>query len=133
MIAEAHNVCPPDPTDPLTAIATERGIQIAGEGRKFGLHLVVATQRPMKVHENVLSQCDNLILMRMNSAGDLARLAELFSFVPAALLGRATSFGLGQALVAGRIASHPMLVTTGGRIAQEGGADVPADWARRPQ
>ena len=130
VIDEAHNVCPPDPTDALTAIATERGIQIAGEGRKFGLHLVVATQRPLKVHENVLSQCDNLILMRMNSAGDLARLAELFSFVPPALLGRATSFGLGQALVAGRIAPHPMLVTTGGRIAQEGGADVPATWAR---
>lgn len=131
VIDEAHNVCPPDPADPVTAIATERGIQIAGEGRKFGLHLVVATQRPLKVHENVLSQCDNLVLMRMNSAGDLARLAELFSFVPPALLGRATSFGLGQALVAGRISPHPMLVTTGGRIAQEGGGDVPADWARR--
>ena len=131
VIDEAHNVCPPDAADPVTAIAAERGVQIAGEGRKFGLHLVVATQRPLKVHENVLSQCDNLILMRMNSAGDLARLAELFSFVPPALLGRATSFGLGQALVAGRIAPHPMLVTTGGRIAQEGCGDVPATWARR--
>jgi DNA helicase HerA-like ATPase len=32
--------------------------------------MLVATQRPQKVHENVISQCDNLILMRLNSAAD---------------------------------------------------------------
>ncbi len=130
VIDEAHNVCPPQAADELTKIAIDRAVSIAAEGRKFGLHLLVATQRPLKVHENVLSQCDNLFLMRMNSAGDLARIAELFSFAPPGLLARATSFGLGQALVCGRVASHPTLVTTGGRVAQEGGADVPADWAR---
>ena len=132
VIDEAHNVCPPAPGDRLTAVATERAIDIAAEGRKFGLHLCVATQRPLKVHENVLSQCDNLVLMRMNAAGDLARLAELFSFVPPGLLAGASNFGLGQALVAGRVVSHPTLVTTGGRVAQEGGADVPTTWARPP-
>jgi DNA helicase HerA-like ATPase len=131
VIDEAHNVCPPDPADELTAYATEQAVRIAGEGRKFGIYLLVASQRPLKVHENVLSQCDNLFLMRMNSAGDLARLGELFSFVPTGLLARATSFGLGESLVAGRVASHPMLARTGGRIASEGGSDVPADWARR--
>ena len=129
VIDEAHNVCPPGAEDELTKIATDRAVSIAGEGRKFGLHLLVATQRPLKIHENVLSQCDNLFLMRMNSTGDLARVAELFSFAPPGLLGRATAFNLGEALVCGRVASHPMFVTTGGRIAKEGGADVPAAWA----
>jgi uncharacterized protein len=131
VIDEAHNVCPPDPADELTAFATDLAVRIAGEGRKFGIYLLVASQRPLKVHENVLSQCDNLFLMRMNSAGDLARLGELFSFVPPGMLARATSFGLGESLVAGRVASHPMFARTGGRIASEGGSDVPADWARR--
>ena len=72
VIDEAHNVCPARPEDPLTAIATEHAVRIAGEGRKFGLVLLVATQRPQKVHENVVSQCDNLVLMRMNSRSDLA-------------------------------------------------------------
>ncbi|MBV9196354.1 MAG: ATP-binding protein [Solirubrobacterales bacterium] len=129
VIDEAHHVCPPQPADPLTKIAGGHAIAIAGEGRKFGLHLLVATQRPLKVHENVLSQCDSLFLMRMNSTGDLERIAQLFSYVPPGLLGRATTFGLGQLLVCGRVASHPTFVTTGGRLAQEGGADVPADWA----
>jgi len=131
VVDEAHNVCPPDPADELTAYATEHAVRVAGEGRKFGIYLLVASQRPLKVHENVLSQCDNLFLMRMNSAGDLARLGELFSFVPPGLLARATSFGLGESLVAGRVASHPMFARTGRRIASEGGSDVPADWARR--
>ena len=47
-------------------------MRIAAEGRKFGLYLLVSTQRPQKVHPNVVSQCDNLVLMRLNSAADLA-------------------------------------------------------------
>ena len=73
VIDEAHNICPPSPTTPLSRITTERAIQIAAEGRKYGLYLLVSTQRPNKVHENVVSQCDNLLLMRMNSDGRRGR------------------------------------------------------------
>ena len=82
VIDEAHNVCPSAPESMVAALATEHAVRIAGEGRKFGLYLLAATQRPQKVHENVLSQCDNLALMRMNSLADLAYLSEVFSFVP---------------------------------------------------
>jgi DNA helicase HerA-like ATPase len=129
VIDEAHNVCPARPDDPLTALATEDAIRIAGEGRKFGLYLVVVTQRPQKVHENVLSQCDNLVLMRMNSTADLSHVAQTFSFVPVGLIERAGSFGQGEALVAGKIASHPALMRFGARITHEGGADV-GGWAQ---
>ena len=130
VVDEAHNVCPARPEDPLTAIATEHAVRIAGEGRKFGLYLLVSTQRPQKVHENVLSQCDNLLLMRMNSLGDLAYVGDTFSFVPPGLLERATDFGQGESLAAGVFASHPAFVRIGGRITAEGGGDVSADWAR---
>jgi DNA helicase HerA-like ATPase len=128
VIDEAHNVCPAEPADPVTALATEDAIRIAGEGRKFGLYLIVVTQRPQKVHENVLSQCDNLVLMRMNSTADLAHVGRVFSFVPPGLLDRATLFRQGEALVAGKISSHPALIRFGARLSQEGGADV-AGWA----
>jgi DNA helicase HerA-like ATPase len=128
VIDEAHNVCPAKPEDALTALATEDAIRIAGEGRKFGLYLIVVTQRPQKVHENVLSQCDNLVLMRMNSTADLGHVKELFSFVPPGLIDHAATFRQGEALVAGKIASHPALIRFGARITEEGGADV-AGWA----
>ena len=130
VVDEAHNVCPARPEDPLTAIATEYAVRIAGEGRKFGLYLLVSTQRPQKVHENVLSQCDNLLLMRMNSLADLGFVSEVFSFVPQSLLERATTFRQGESLAAGLVAPHPAFLRFGRRLAQEGGGDVPAGWSR---
>jgi uncharacterized protein len=131
VIDEAHNVCPAQPENRLAALATDQTVQIAAEGRKFGIHLLVSTQRPQKVHENVLSQCDNLVLMRMNSASDLAYLGATFSFVPTGLMAQASRFGLGEALVAGKIAPQPALVHFGRRISEEGGSDVGRGWAAR--
>src|SRR5829696_111713 len=129
VIDEAHNVCPAQPEDALTAIATELAVRIAAEGRKFGLYLMVSTQRPQKVHENVISQCDNLVLMRLNSAADAAFAQAVFSFVSPSLIGQAATFGLGEALVAGKISPHPALIRFGARVAEEGGSDVPSTWA----
>jgi DNA helicase HerA-like ATPase len=129
VIDEAHNVCPARPQDGLTALATEHAVRIAAEGRKFGLYLLVSTQRPQKVHENVVSQCDNLVLMRLNSAADGAFAQGVFSFVPPSLIEQAATFRLGEALIAGKIAPQPVLARFGTRVAEEGGSDVPATWA----
>ncbi len=128
-IDEAHNVLPAHTDDPLLQATTELGILIAGEGRKFGLHLFVATQRPSKVHPNIVSQCDNLILMRMNGARDVDDLVSLFSHVPEAMIRASLGFGLGQALFAGPITPVPAVVQVGTRRSPEGGADVPTTWA----
>ncbi len=126
VIDEAHNVCPAQPSDRVTELATELAVRIAAEGRKFGIYLLVSTQRPQRVHELIVSQCDNLVLMRINAAADLRFISETLSFVPGALLDCSTSFTLGESLVAGKIASHPALVRFGPRIAAEGGSDVPS-------
>ncbi len=132
VIDEAHNVCPGQPSDSVTALATKYAALIAAEGRKFGLYLLTSTQRPQKVHDEVLSQCDNLLLMRMNSESDLAHLREAFSFVPAGLIQRATTFRQGESLVAGKFVPHPTYVRMGQRLSQEGGADIPTSWAATP-
>ena len=125
MIDEAHNVCPQLPEGGLQFLATETAIKIAAEGRKFGLYLLLSTQRPQKVHENIVSQCDNLLLMRMNSVADVGHLTEVFSFVPPSLLARATGFRQGEALVAGKVVPTPTFVRFGARVSEEGGSDVP--------
>lgn len=129
VVDEAHNICPAEPQDAVTRLATDAAVQIAAEGRKYGLYLLTSTQRPHKVHENVVSQCDNLLLMRMNSEADLADLGALFSFVPRGLMEGATSFRMGQALVAGKFYPRAAYVQMGERVSQEGGADIPTDWA----
>jgi len=129
VIDEAHNVCPAEPADQLTAMAADHAIRIAAEGRKFGLYLLVSTQRPQKIPENVLSQADNLVLMRINSLADAAFAEAAFSFVPPSLIQRSVTFHQGEGLIAGKISPQPALLRFGARISQEGGADVPATWA----
>jgi hypothetical protein len=129
VIDEAHNVCPARPADPLIALATDHAIRIAAEGRKFGLYLLVSTQRPQKIPENVLSQADNLVLLRLNSMADAAFAQAVFSFVPPSLIQRSATFRQGEGLIAGKISPEPALLRFGARISEEGGADVPATWA----
>jgi DNA helicase HerA-like ATPase len=124
VIDEAHNFCPPAPRSSVEAKLTELLIQIAAEGRKFGLWLLLSTQRPTKIHPNVLSQCDNLGLMRMNSPRDLAELAEVFGFVPRHLLEQSPGFRKGEALFAGAFTEEPQLVRMGRRLTVEGGSDL---------
>lgn len=124
VIDEAHNLCSPDPSDPLHEAVRARIEQIAAEGRKFGLWLLLSTQRPSKIHSGIISQCDNLALMRMSSPGDLAQLGSIFGFVPTEMLARAPWFRKGEALFAGGFVPAPLLLKMGGRRTPEGGIDV---------
>jgi hypothetical protein len=124
VVDEAHNLCPDRPTGPLSAALTDVLVRIAAEGRKFGLWLFLSTQRPSKIHPQVLSQCDNLLLMRMNSPGDVAELREVFGFAPPAMLGAAPYFAQGEALAAGPFVPLPSFVRMGARWTPESGADV---------
>lgn len=129
VLDEAHTFCPPQAETPLAVAVRDRLVQIAAEGRKFGLWLLLSTQRPSKIHAGVLTQCDNLTLMRMNSPADLEELAGVFGFVPRQLLERAARFTLGEALLAGGFVPLPTVVKMRDRITPEGGADVPVPLA----
>jgi hypothetical protein len=124
VVDEAHNLCPAVPQGAIQTLLVERLIQIAAEGRKYGLWLFLSSQRPSKIHPQVLSQCDNLVLMRMNSPADVAELTEMFGFAPPALLASSPSFTQGEALVAGAFAARPSIVRMGQRLTREGGRDV---------
>lgn len=123
VIDEAHNLCSPNPRTDVEKALTEQLVQIAAEGRKFGLWLFLSTQRPTKIHPNVLSQCDNLGLMRVNAPRDLAELADVFGFA-GDMIPRSQRFTQGQALFAGGFIAEPTYVQMGARITEEAGGDV---------
>jgi len=124
VIDEAHNICSPEPRTAVERALTEQLVQIAAEGRKFGLWLLLSTQRPTKIHPNVLSQCDNLGLMRVNAPRDIAELADVFGFVGEDDIRRAQGFAQGQALFAGGVIAQPTFVQMGERVTEEAGGDV---------
>jgi len=56
-------------SDQISVRSFER---IAKEGRKYGIALMVVSQRPSEVNRTVLSQCNNVIAMRLSNAEDQA-------------------------------------------------------------
>ncbi len=60
----------------------ERGLKsferIAKEGRKYGVALVVISQRPSDVNKTILSQCGNFIAMRLTNPEDQNVIQRLF-------------------------------------------------------
>jgi len=52
------------------AFAVDAFERIAKEGRKYGVGLVVISQRPSEVNRTVLSQCNNLVAMRLTNGDD---------------------------------------------------------------
>lgn len=124
VIDEAHNLAGTEPGSQVARRLLDRLIQIAAEGRKYGLWLLLSSQRPSKIHPQVLSQCDNLMLMRMNSPDDIAELGRAFGFAPKAMLRASNGFVQGEALLAGGFAPVPMLVQMRERLTRQGGSDV---------
>ena len=73
MIDEAHNFVPSD----SKTISSETLLTIAKEGRQPGMTLVLATQRPEKLHEDILAQTDLLVSHRLTAKGDIDALKKI--------------------------------------------------------
>ncbi len=100
------------------------GAEVPGDLVVLRTSAGLCSQRPSRIHEAVLAQCDNLALMRMNSPGDLNQLEKVFGFAPAEMLRAAPGFKKGECLMAGTFAPAPAFVQIRARRTQEGGSDV---------
>lgn len=68
---EAHLYIPERAaTDSADTVSVKIFERIAKEGRKYGIGLVVISQRPAEVNRTVLSQCNNVIAMRLTNGDD---------------------------------------------------------------
>ena len=67
---EAHLYIPKDAASGAAENAIATFERIAKEGRKYGVGLVVISQRPAEVNRTVVSQCNNLVAMRLTNGDD---------------------------------------------------------------
>ncbi len=74
VVEEAHNFCPERGFEKTAS--TEILRTIASEGRKFGLGMMVISQRPARIDKNVLSQCNTQIIMKMTNPNDLKAISK---------------------------------------------------------
>ncbi|WP_081600199.1 ATP-binding protein [Cellulosimicrobium cellulans] len=87
--------------------------RIAREGRKFGLGLVLSSQRPSALSQTVLSQCNSFLLHRIVNDRDQDLLGRLVPDSLGDLLHELPSLPPRQAILLGWAAEVPTLVEVG--------------------
>jgi len=81
--------------------------RIAKEGRKYGMFLMVASQRPSELSKTVLSQCANFVIHRIQNPDDLSQIRQMTPFISDAVLKRLPSLPKQHALVFGTSVNLP--------------------------
>lgn len=84
--------------------------RIAREGRKFGLGLVLASQRPSEVSQTMLSQCNTFLLHRLVNDRDQELVKKLVPDALGPLLRELPSLPTRRAILLGWAAPTPTLV-----------------------
>ncbi|UZG60396.1 ATP-binding protein [Rhodococcus opacus] len=111
VLEEAHRFIPsrqdPNGSGSRSAAIFER---IAKEGRKFGLSLLLASQRPSELSETVVAQCGTVIAHRLTHEADQSLLRHATSLSSRALLDQLPSLAQQHALVTGVSTGVPVAV-----------------------
>ncbi|MBF4456512.1 ATP-binding protein [Acinetobacter sp. SK-43] len=84
--------------------------RIAKEGRKYGVTLLLASQRPSEISETIFAQCNNFIAMRLTNPVDQAYVRKLLPDSLGSLIDKMTSFKQGEALLVGESIILPSIV-----------------------
>lgn len=83
--------------------------RIAKEGRKYGIFLMVSSQRPSELSKTVLSQCSNFIVHRIQNPDDLAHIRQMTPHISSNIMTRLPSIPRQHALVFGHSVQIPTL------------------------
>ena len=75
---EAHLYIPANTASSAEDKGLDNFRRVAKEGRKYGVSIVVISQRPSDVDKTVLSQCGNFISMRLSNPDDQNVIRRLF-------------------------------------------------------
>ncbi len=104
---EAHNYLPRK--DRGTSMFARDAVEkVAKEGRKYGVSAMIVTQRPSEISETILSQCNSMVLMRMNNPDDQDYVGRVVSDQFRSLIGLLPSMRPGEGFVIGDSVMMPM-------------------------
>lgn len=84
--------------------------RIAKEGRKYGVTLLLSSQRPSEISETIFSQCSSFVAMRLTNPIDQGYVARLMPDTLGKLCDKLPSLAAGEALLIGEALVMPSLV-----------------------
>lgn len=83
---------------------------IAKEGRKFGVTLFVASQRPSELNKTIIAQCANLIIGKLNNENDKSMVKGMLPDGNESMIDRVSMFSPGDILIAGDAVPIPLKI-----------------------
>jgi hypothetical protein len=109
LLEEAHNFVP----SRANSIAEQHSInvtkQIAQEGRKFGVGLILISQRPSRLDETTLAMCNSYIIMRMVNPADQSFVRKVIESLGEEEVKMLPDLENGEAILSGQLTSFPVL------------------------
>jgi Predicted ATPase len=126
VVEEAHRFAPGNGRRTLTYSVLSR---IAMEGRKFGVFLILITQRPSKIDPDILSQVQNYALLKIVNPKDREALLEAGELMNSNLDRILASLNVGESLMMGPMVGGqvPIVVRLRNRVLEYGGGDINLD------
>jgi hypothetical protein len=106
---EAHNYVPRH--DNVAYRASRKSLErIAKEGRKYGLSLMVVSQRPSEVSETIFAQCSNFLALRLTNDADQNYVRRLFPDNSNAITEILPNLAPGECVVVGDAVLLPAVI-----------------------
>jgi DNA helicase HerA-like ATPase len=108
VVEEAHNYA----GEALSHSCKSQLQRVASEGRKFGIGLCVISQKPSKIDEEILSQCNTGIYMHITNPRDKEHIKKSFESINDAIISDLDSLDVGECIIAGAMLDIPFLMCT---------------------
>ena len=106
---EAHNYIPK--SGGAEYAASKHSIErIAKEGRKYGLSLMVVSQRPSEVSDTIFSQCNNFVVLKLTNINDQNCIKNLLPDNNSSLVDVLPTLSAGECLIVGDAAPLPAVI-----------------------
>lgn len=109
VVEEAHNFVPAHPLTEAERASTQLTKTIASEGRKFGVGLLMISQRPSRLDETALSQCNSFIVMRLINPADQNFVRKVIETVGEEEAKLLPDLDVGEALISGQCVQFPIM------------------------
>lgn len=106
---EAHKYVPNNEMAKYRA-SRESIERIAKEGRKYGVSLLLASQRPSEISETIFSQCNNFLALRLTNPADQNYVKRLLPDTLGNIVDKMPSLKAGECLLIGDAVVLPSIV-----------------------
>ena len=110
VLEEAQNYIPEINRKDRVSISKKVFERIAREGRKYGISLVVSSQRPSELSKTVLSQCNSFLIHRLQNPDDQKYIRQLVSAANEDILSQLPILPQQHAIVMGDAVRTPVQV-----------------------